>query len=181
MAKRTFAGGQRGVSLVEVCCTVSIVAALAGAIVPSFDSLRVRRAVDGVAAELATELHFARTEAVSRREGVRWSVSHVGTGSCVVVHTGSAADCTCSADGVAVCVPGTQLIKSTYFPASGRVLVTANVASMRFDPVNGTTTPAGTVRIAAAGGAPAVHHVVSILGRVRTCTPSGSAPGLRPC
>lgn len=59
-------------------------------------------------------------------------------------------------------------------------MIRANVAPMRFDPTNGTVTPAGTVRVTGAGGR-ALHRVVSILGRVRSCSPGDSMSGVRPC
>lgn len=182
MSDNTLARLQRGTTLVEACCAVSIAAAVAGAVVPSFDTLRLRRTVEGVAAEVATDLHFARTEAVSRRVGVSWTLRDVPAGgTCAVIHTGDPAHCECAADGVAACGADSTVIKSTYFLPSGRVSVAANVGSMRFHADSGTTTPAGTVRIAVPGGGPAVHHVVNIMGRVRSCSPGGSLAGVRPC
>jgi type IV fimbrial biogenesis protein FimT len=61
--------------------------------------------------------------------------------------------------------------------------VQANVASILFDPLHGTSTPTGTLRVVADSGR-AVHHVVNIMGRVRTCSPAGAAPvvaGYRVC
>jgi type IV fimbrial biogenesis protein FimT len=146
----------------------------------AFKESNNKRVLDGSMGELSTDLHFARSEAVVRNEGVRVSFHAVPGGSCMVIHTGATADCGCDADGVAQCVDGARLIKSNYYAASRSIAVTANVASMRFEPTHGTVTPAGTVTIASAGG-PTVRHVVNIMGRVRTCSPGGSAPGYKAC
>ena len=55
----------------------------------------------------------------------------------------------------------------------------ANVASIAFDPLHGTSTPTGTLRLVDGRGR-AVHHVVNVMGRVRSCTPAG-VPGWRAC
>ena len=65
-------------------------------------------------------------------------------------------------------------------PAGRPVTVQANVASMLFHPVRGTTTPAATVKVLGANGY-AIHHVVNIMGRVRSCTPGTAIPGYKPC
>jgi type IV fimbrial biogenesis protein FimT len=97
-----------------------------------------------------------------------------------VIHTGAAGDCPCDNIGVAQCTNGSTALKTVFHPADRSVSVQANVASMRFDPTNGTVTPAGTVRVIAADGR-AVHHVVNIMGRVRSCSPGGSAKGYKAC
>ena len=65
-------------------------------------------------------------------------------------------------------------------PAGERVRVTANVGSIAFDPLHGTSTPTGTLRLVDARGR-AVHHIVNVMGRVRSCTPGGAVNGYRPC
>ena len=60
------------------------------------------------------------------------------------------------------------------------IVLTANVRSIAFDPLRGTTTPAATVRVAARDGA-AVHQVVNIMGRVRSCSPDRNIAGYRAC
>jgi type IV fimbrial biogenesis protein FimT len=171
---------QRGLTLVEAYATLAIASILIGTAVPSFIESNKKRALEGSAGELSTDLHFARSEAVARQQGVRVSFHAVASGSCMVIHTGSTADCQCDAGGAAQCTNGATLVKSSFFPASRGVAVAANVASMRFDPTNGTVTPAGTVRVSASSGAQ-INHVVNIMRRVRTCSPGGSAKGYKAC
>ena len=171
---------QRGVTLIEACVTLAIAAILAGAAVPSFDEGKKKIVLNGVAGELATDLHYVRSEAVARNVGVRVGFRSVAAGTCTLIHTGANADCQCDAAGVAQCTNGATLLKSSFHPANGGVSVTANVASMRFDQSNGTVTPAGTVTIATASGQ-SLHHVVNIMGRVRTCSPGGTVKNVKPC
>jgi len=171
---------QRGLTLVEMAATLAVAAILAGTAVPSLQDSSKKRVLHGTAAQLATDLQFARSEAIARNEGVRVSFHALAGAACMVIHTGTTNDCNCSDQGVAQCTGSAVLIKSSYFAASSGVAVTANVASMRFDSTLGTVTPAGTVRVASASG-PSVHHVVSMLGRLRSCSPSGLATGYKAC
>jgi type IV fimbrial biogenesis protein FimT len=180
MQRKRFPAFQRGLSLVEICVVLAIVSILAGTALPSFDSVLESRRLVGQAAELALDLRYVRSEAVSRNEGVRVSFQTPAGGSCTIVHTGAATDCTCDVSGVAHCSNGATALKTTFYPVGRGTSVDANVASMRFDPINGTVSPAGTVRVTTSSGAQ-VHHVVNILGRVRTCSPGGSAKGYKVC
>ena len=180
MQRKSPPSSQRGLSLVECCITLAIASILVGTAVPSFIDSNKKRVLDGSAAELATDLYFARTEAVARGEGVRVSIHAIAGGSCLVIHTGSTADCSCDSAGAAQCVNQATLIKSNFFSSSRGVSVAANVASMRFDQTNGTVTPAGTVRLAMANGNE-VRHVVNIMGRVRSCSPNAAVSGYKAC
>jgi type IV fimbrial biogenesis protein FimT len=169
---------QRGVSLIEACITVTIAGILAGTALPSFKDTLDKRSVEGVSSEVRTDLMYARSEAVSRNDGVRVSFYEGAHGRCYVVHTGNRADCSCDGSGAAVCT-GDAVALKTVNAAQG-VQVLANVNSLRFDPVNGTTSPTGTVCSVPERGR-AVHHVVSILGRVRTCQPAVAGAPCAPC
>ena len=71
-------------------------------------------------------------------------------------------------------------IRTVVLPIGERIALQANVASMLFDPVHGTSTPTGTLRVLDSRGR-AIHHVVNIMGRVRSCSPQGAVPGYRAC
>lgn len=60
------------------------------------------------------------------------------------------------------------------------VQIVANVSSLRFDPTNGTTSPTGTICTVPARGR-SVHHVVNIMGRVRSCAPASAGAPCAPC
>jgi type IV fimbrial biogenesis protein FimT len=171
---------QRGVTLIETMIVVAVSAVVLGTAAPSFKQMRARHQVEGPAIELASNLLFARSEAIARNESVRLSFQSPAAGACYVVHTGDAGDCVCSGSGPALCSNGAREIKTVLLPASRPVTLESNVASMLFHPVRGTTTPAGTVKVLGANGY-AVHHVVNLMGRVRSCAPAARMPGYKSC
>jgi type IV fimbrial biogenesis protein FimT len=176
------AGRQRlsGVTLIEACMVIAIASIVVGITVPSLQGLIETRRLGGAASQLATDLQWVRTEAVVRNQAVRVSFHATAEGSCYVVHTGTAAQCSCDAPGAAVCTGGAQQIRTVRLPSAEKVRFQANVASMLFDPLHGTVSPTGTLRLIGTQGRE-VHHVVNVMGRVRSCTPLGAMPGYRAC
>ena len=169
----------RGWTLVEILAVLAMVGILAAAALPSFARMLVRRHLEGVAAQVSTDLQYRRSEALARNAGGRIRFVATPAGTCDVIHTGADQDCSC--DPVAArCRAGVVALRSAAFAAESPVQVQANVESMRIDPRHGTVSPTGTVRVVAADGS-AVHHVVSVLGRVRTCSPGGQVPGVTAC
>jgi len=174
---------QRGFTLVESSIVVAISAIVVTAAAPSFQGFIEKQRLAGVADQLASDIQFTRSEAVLRNAALRLSLQRTDWGSCYVVHTGAADDCRCHAAGPAECRDGAQQIKTVALPAAERIDVQGNVASILFDPMHGTSTPAGTLRVVADSGR-AVHHVVNVMGRVRSCSPRGEAAavsGYRVC
>jgi type IV fimbrial biogenesis protein FimT len=171
---------QRGVTLVEACTVVAVLAVLASTAAPNLQGLIDSRRLDGAATQLATDIQFARTEAVARNIPVRLSFHATADGSCYVVHTGNADQCDCSTSGPATCSGDARQIKTVALTAADRVSLQANTASVLFDPLHGTSTPTGTLRLVGQQGR-AVHHVINVMGRVRSCSPQGAMPGYRAC
>lgn len=171
---------QRGITLIETAAVSAVLAVAAGSAVPSFSKVLERRAVEGTATQLATDLYYVRSQAVARNESVRISFGAAGAEGCYVIHTGAADECTCAPNGPAVCSGAAEELKTVLLPASGRVRVQSNTASMLFHPVRGTTTPAGTLRVIGAQGQE-VRHVVNIMGRVRSCSPEATIKGYPAC
>ncbi len=174
---------RRGVTLVETSVIVAIIAITASAAGPGFQGFIEKQRLDGVATQLVTDIQFVRSEAVLRNVGLRLSFHDHAWGSCYVVHSGTVDQCVCHASGPAQCSGDAQPLKTVLLPAADRMAVQANVASILFDPLHGTSTPAGTVKVVAACGR-AIHHVVNIMGRVRSCSPqlvAPAVPGYRVC
>ncbi|MFO1220487.1 MAG: GspH/FimT family pseudopilin [Burkholderiaceae bacterium] len=162
---------QRGVSAVEAMIAVAIIGILAGATMPDLEPLRERAELLGLAAQIETDVNLARSEAVARNRTVRLTVRESAGATCYLLHEGAAPGCSCADVAAGHCAaPG--LIRAVGLPADGRVQVRANAGMLTFDPLKGTVTPTATLRAEGRSGA-ALHQVVSLLGRVRTCAPGG--------
>jgi type IV fimbrial biogenesis protein FimT len=171
---------QRGITLVESTITVLVAAVAVGSAVPGFQEARLKRQLDGTAAQLATDLRHARGLAAAQGQTVRFSLQQHGGGSCYVIHSGPKQACSCDAQGASVCRPGAQAFVNAAFPASGPIRLSASAADVLFEPDRGTVTPTTTLRAHAADGR-SVHQIVNILGRVRACSPDGPASGYPAC
>lgn len=169
---------QAGLSLIECAIVTTVVALALGAALPSFQEARQRRQLEGTAAQLETDLQLARAAAVARNEGVRVAVSSDGGSSCYLLHTGPSGACRCDVDGPPQCKPGAEALRSVRFEPGAPVQLRSNSRSMLFDPVKGTVTPTGTLKLQAGG---TVHLVVNVMGRIRSCTPDAALPGLPRC
>lgn len=173
---------QGGFTLVEMLTTLSIVGAAVATTVGHWTPLLMSRGVQGAAGRLATDLHFARSEAVSRGDGVRLTLAPSPGGSvCYVIHTGPAASCDCRQSAGAACTAGATLLKRVHFGEDGLAAqVTSSSRSIRFDGTLGTVTPTASITLAGGDGR-SLRHVVNIMGRVRTCSPGGAYSGYRAC
>ena len=173
-------GRQRGVTLIEACIVMAISGVVIGTTVPGMQGVLDSRRLGGAATQLATDIQFVRSEAVARNRAVRLSFHSAADSAGYVIHTGGAAQCACAATGPAVCEAGAEEIKTVHLPAAEKVGLQANVGSVLFDPLHGTSTPTGTLRVIGTQGRE-VRHVINIMGRVRSCTPLGAVPGYRTC
>ena len=99
-----------------------------------------------------------------------------------MVHTGPAANCSCSggANVPASCSGDAELLRAVSFVTQGPVQVRSASKSLTFEPFKGTVTPTATLRVEGKDGR-AVHQVVNLLGRVRTCSPNGRVVDERAC
>jgi type IV fimbrial biogenesis protein FimT len=102
--------------------------------------------------------------------------------TCYIVHMGPAANCNCSGQdvGAAACGSGSELLRAVVFATDGPVQVRSASKTLTFDPVKGTVTPTATLRVEGRDGK-AIHQIVNLLGRVRSCSPQGPVAGERAC
>lgn len=170
----------RGFTLIEASAVLAITTILATAAAPGMQGLIDARRLDNATTQLANDIHLTRTAAILRNQPVRLTFLPRGGGSCYVIHTGNAAACDCGGDGPATCAAPAREIKTVALDQADRVRVSANVGSVLFDPIHGTSTPTGTVRVIGADGRE-VRHIINLMGRVRSCTPAASVPGYRAC
>lgn len=169
-----------GVSLVESLVVLAVVAVLVGTAVPGFEAARERRHLDGVAAQLETDIHHARMLAVAQNRTLRLSLHSGAAGSCYLVHTGTVDNCRCSVGEEPVCTAGARSLRAEHFATGERPQLESNVRSIVFDATRGTSTPTGTFRVVGRD-AKAVHLVVNVMGRVRACTPTPGLTGYPAC
>ena len=171
----------RGLTLVELLCVLAISAVLLGGAWPMFTEMHARQALQAQAALLETDLHFARSQALASGQAVRLSVQAMDSGTtCYLVHTGPAHACRCSGGGLAVCGNGSRLLRLAEQGGPSGIALAPVQRSILFDPGMGTVTPTATLRATDRDGR-AVHQIINIMGRVRSCTPSAGLAGLRPC
>lgn len=170
---------QRGLTIVETAVAIAVVTLGATAAAPGLQQLLDTRRLDAAAGQLAGDLQLARLEAVARQQPLRlaWPAGQ----SCYVLHTGAAGACRCEGTGeAATCDAGALALRTVRWSAADRVAITSNTASLVFDPLHGTVSPTATLRVTGADGR-AIHHVVNVMGRVRSCSPGSAVPGLRAC
>jgi type IV fimbrial biogenesis protein FimT len=171
---------RRGASLVEGLLVAALASTLAAASAAHFLQWRARLGVEQVAAAFETDVQLARSLALAQRDVVRLAFEPAPNGACWLLHSGPRGSCQCSNEGQALCEPASQAFRVAHWPEPQAVRVSANVRSLAFDGVRGTVTPAATVRFSGPDGK-AVHQVISIMGRVRSCTPSGPWSGYKAC
>lgn len=169
---------QHGLSLVETTMTLGLAAVVTGLAAPNLNAVLELRRLDAAATQLATDLQFARGEALARNLPVRLSID--AAQGCYLVHTGAAEDCRCAAAGSASCSGAARPIRAGAWSAADRLALQSSSSSLLFDPRHGTATPAATLRVVAADGR-AIHHVVNVMGRLRSCSPLAAVPGYRAC
>ncbi len=173
-------GNQRGFTLIESCVVLALAALIASIVVPGFAAMLERQRLRGTAAELASDLHWLRSQSLARNEALRLSLYSTSSGSCTVVHTGNRDDCRCADSGPATCSGDAQALKTSHWLRREKISVQANIASMLFDPSQGTVSPTGSIRVVDSRGA-GITHVVNIIGRVRSCSPTAAVSGFQAC
>ena len=172
---------QRGLSLIELLCSLAIMALLVGGALPMFNELRWSQGLQSAASLLETDIHHARSLAVISGRPVRLSVQATPAGgSCYIVHTGAAHACRCDGRGQAQCVAGAEMLRlAEQAVSSGNRLAPVERSNL-VDGGKGTVTPTATLKLTDPDGR-TIHQVVNIMGRVRTCAAVGTLGGLRPC
>jgi type IV fimbrial biogenesis protein FimT len=170
----------RGVTLIESAVVTAVVAIVASAALPGMGGFKARQSLVNAAAEFETDVQHTRSLAVAGNAALRISFDARDGASCYIVHSGAATDCECGQAGAAVCRNGAESPRMVRFADDGPVALRSNVRSIVFDPVRGTSTPTASVRFTLDSGA-AVHQVINVLGRVRSCSPNREVAGYKAC
>jgi len=169
-----------GFSLIDGLVATSVVAILAGIAATSASDSRARQLLLGAATELEADLQQAHAWAQVLNAPIRLSFEAAEGGSCYVIHTGPTQDCSCLSPQGAACEAGATPLRTVRFDGPQGLQVSANVRSLTLDPLRGTLSPTGTVKMTAANGA-AVHQVINLTGRIRTCSPTPGLAGFKAC
>ena len=171
---------QVGVTLVDSAVVLGVTAVLLGTGLPSLGRAYAIRVLDAAAAELRTDIQYARSTAVALGQTVRVRVQSDDAGSCYVIHTGGPSACSCTPAGGAVCGASGNAMRSVQFTAGHAVKLSTTSTSMAFDGTQGTVTPTGSVSLANQRG-DQLKLVVNIMGRTRSCRVSGQIIGHPAC
>jgi type IV fimbrial biogenesis protein FimT len=171
---------RRGLTAIECLIACAVTATAIGTVAPGFGRMIEKRHLEGAAAQLETDIHLARSLAVSMNAPLRLRVQQDSGGSCYVIYRGTADECSCGSSGAPVCATPDALLRSVPMAHAGGVQAQANVSSMLFSPTHGTVTPAGTLKITGREGR-TLHLVVNMMGRTRACSPGGQVEGYPAC
>jgi len=178
MKHRTHArrfGRYRGFTLIELLVVIAVLALIATLAAPSFARMMAKKRIEGITSELVTDLQYARSEAVQQNARVRVMF---GTG-CYVIHTeGISALSSCSQTGPSTVGAGSKELKTVQLP-SGTASFSPNggLPYLQFEPTRGLAVAPGSVDVTSTSGEWQLRAVVSVVGRVRACSPNSSVPG----
>ena len=180
MRKTSSSIRQAGVTLVEAAAVLGIASVMVGVAVPALGDLRDTRLLEAATAQLRTDIHHARSTAVAMGQTVRLHVHDEPAGSCYVVHTGMAGDCSCQPSGTTLCTASAQPLRSVGHAQASGIAIRSNAGSLAFDAFQGTVTPTGSLTVAHVRG-DRLRVVVNVMGRARTCRAAGTLHGHPAC
>lgn len=187
---------QPGFTLIELMVTVSIIGILAMVVAPSFRQMILMQRLRSINAQMVTDINFARSEAVTRRQWLGVKFGADASQTCYVLMTGSSGDCDCTRGTGAACSVGTGSaeVKLVQVPRDLGVALTipdGYPSFFEFNPVSGNLRY--SVVNSMAPGLPPVridasttlrgklHTNVAIPGRSSVCTPDASVTGTPSC
>lgn len=168
-----------GFTMLELCASVGICATLLGQAVPALTKLRQEQALRATSEALASDLRFARAEAVRTGDSVYFRIRGRGANACYVLHTGARNDCDCMG-GTATCREGSHVIKAEWLPAASAMTLSSNAETLQFQHRQGLVTQTGSIELKLDRGA-GIRQVVAITGRVRSCATGGRLAGIQSC
>jgi prepilin-type N-terminal cleavage/methylation domain-containing protein len=145
-----------GMTLIEVLVVIVIAGVLLVLAVPSFTESNIRKRIEGVAAELHTDLQFAKSQAAAANQ----NVSLVTTASGYTISGGGTTYKTLTLDS--------------------RVALT-DAVTIAFEPYRSFPAAAASINITHTGSSASLRVSVDALGRVQTCSAAGAVTGYTTC
>lgn len=186
---------RRGLSLVELMVVIAVMGIVLAVAIPSFGDMLARKRVQLVAAELASDLAFARSESGLKSVGIYTYFKQNAEMSCYVVvqRTGAIDRCDCTREIGTACagtIGLTEIKTAQIFKSSGvtiKVLTPLAIASgltgLQFRPLHMDPSAADLkVLISSSRGSqPKLQIELNGMGRVKLCCPDGSFSGVQSC
>jgi type IV fimbrial biogenesis protein FimT len=200
---------RRGFTLIELMVVGAIAVIILLLAAPSFQQMIEMQRLRSIAAQFATDVQFARSEAPSRQRKVYGAIAGNAAMTCYVIYTcPGTADCTpcnCLEAEGSRCSAGSQELRTQQVPSSLGVGIAfaatgpgGTVPSfITFEPVTGglkveypvfllgggAATPNAVADIAITRGAssPRIRTEIAVSGRPSQCAPDGLVSALPAC
>jgi len=169
-----------GLTLIESLVVSAIVATVLAVGVPRLQSLKQHQRLSSLADTVMTDIQHGRSEAARLDMSVQLRFSEHPLGACYLVHTGPKLACRCGDDGQVLCSKEGTVLKSEWIPRQSQISIRANYSPMTLDPRTGTVTPGFSVNMTSDDGEH-IRHVVSSMGRIRSCTTTVGRNSLPKC
>lgn len=114
-----------GVTLIELLVVVALIGAILVLAAPAFKDMILMQRLRGINSELVTDLQFARSEAVARRDFVRVFFRSDSSSTCYTIYTSptNSPRCDCLAGPGAACTGSRVEIKTVKVPRSTGVQI----------------------------------------------------------
>lgn len=168
---------QKGMTLIELLISISIIAIIVSLAAPSFSSLIVNQKIKGLGNEVTTDLYFSKMESAQSNQCITIEFSVTGytiKKLAPYINPCSTSTATTITTLKTVVIDGNNTID----PSSGSTYL-----AVMFDPVRTTATFTGVpINISNTSASSRLLQIsVSTLGRPKICSPSGSITGFSPC
>lgn len=180
--------GMQGLSLIELMITVAVLSIALGTAQAHFTNIIEARRVSGAADALQTALNFARSESIKQMMPmvVTYSMNATTTWSAGIRdNTACAPNLQDPTHANACSIPnGADRVLKVFghdqFPG---ITARSNRPFTRFEPMRATATGTNATVSFSSSMGKEVRVIVGNIGRVRTCSPSGTAKvsGYAPC
>ena len=144
-----------GLTLIEILVVVSIAAILLALAVPSFGDASARKRVEGVAGELHTDLHYAKSQAAATNQTVTFVTTEHG-----------------------YTIAGAATYKTV--TTDSKVFLT-DAVTVAFEPHRSFPAAAASIDITHTGSSATLRVSVDAMGSVRTCSTNGVVLGFAAC
>lgn len=172
----------RGLTLTETLVALAIVVLIVTLAAPSFNQTIAQERVRGIHAELASDIAFARSEAVQRSAPVTLDVRSDSAMTCYAIYTQPPGSCNClqGNDPCGAAAPLGTMLKLLQVPRSRHVAIGEADARISISDRRGIVVATAALTVASDDG-PSLRTTLQPGGQLLTCSPNGSMPGVTPC